>query len=504
MSVQAVEVFSPYANVIAQFTEGLPTWMDRSDAERIKSYQIYEQIYWNVPDTFKLVLRGEENASPIYVPTARTIVDTTNRYLCPNPAFVVDPDLGSPVEREACRLAYSALFRRERFWSKFQSNKWYGVMRGDWCWHVIANPAKPPGRRIKIEAIDPAAYFPVYHPQDPDRIIAVHIVEQVIDEEDNETYIRRQTYQRGADPVNNDGSDTTIYNSIGLFDVEAWRELGDRAIIVVKPLTPLPPAIKAIPVYHVPNIQTPGDTYGSSELRGFERIIAAVNQAVSDEEIALALEGLGMYHTDGGPPTDENNNPTDWVLGPGRVVEHGPGSTFGRVNGVTSVAPVQDHLKFLITQLKEASATPDAAIGKVDITVAESGIALIMQLAPLLAKIEVREELITDVHEQMFYDLRDWMEAYEGFITPCIVHPVWGSKLPVNRVAAIKEIIDIYTAGLADITWAQRELGKLGFEFDEGMADRILSEAAARARATDPFAARMESEIDEEEGGDDA
>lgn len=499
MTVQAVEAFSPYSNVTSQFTEGIPTWMDRYDAERIHAYQIYEQIYWNVPDTFKLVLRGEENTAPIYVPTARTIVDTTNRFLCPNPSFLIDPDMGTPEEQEQCRRQYSALLRRERFWSKFQANKLYGVMRGDWCWHITANPAKPPGRRIKIEAIDPGSYFPVTHPNDPDQIIAVHIVEQVLDQDDN-VFIRRQTYQRGADPLNNNGSDTSIWNSIGLFDVDEWQAIDDRAIRVIKPPTKLPPQITAIPVYHIRNIESPGDPYGSSELRGFERIMAAVNQAVSDEELALALEGLGMYETDGGPPRDESGNITDWILGPGRVVEHPPSSKFSRVSGVGSVQPVQDHLKFLIAQLKEATAVSDATTGKVDVQVAESGIALVMQLGPMLSKVSVREESVTDVHSQMFWDLRAWLAAYEKFNTPCIPLPLWGSAVPDNRAVGIKEILDIFAAGLADMEWAQAQLKNYGFEFDSGMANRILNEQAARARATDPFASRMEEEYDTEEG----
>ncbi len=503
MSVQAVEAFTPYVNTTSLWTEGIPTWMNRTDAERIHSYQIYEQIYWNVPETFKLVMRGEENANPIYVPTARTIIDTTARYVCPSPAFLVEPDLGTPEEQEQMRRVMSSLFRREEFWSKFAANKLYGSIRGDWCWHILANPAKPLGKRIKIEPIDPAAYFPVTHPNDPDQIIAVHIVEQVMDEEDK-IFIKRQTYQRGADPINNNGEDTTIWNSIGLFDVEKWQALDDSAITTLKPPTPLPSQIQSIPVYHIKNIVTPGDPFGSSELRGFERIMAAINQAVSDEELALALEGLGMYETDGGPPRDDNGNITDWILGPGRVVEHGFGTKFSRVNGVSSVEPVQDHLRFMIQQLREASAVPDAASGKVDVQVAESGIALVMQLSPMLAKAQLREEPITDKHIQMFYDLTHmWLPAYEGFQNPCNVLPVWGSPLPENREARIKEILDIVAAGLADTAWALGELAKWGYEFPTDTAERALNEAAARARATDPFASRMETEIDEE-GAEDA
>lgn len=495
-SVQAVEAFSPYSTTTGLFG-GLPTWMNAYDAQRINAYQVYEQIYWNVPETFKLVLRGEENASPIYVPTARTIVDTTNRFLCPSPAFIIDPDMGTPEEQEAARRMYSSLFRRERFWSKFQSNKLYGVMRGDWLWHILANPNKPPGRRIKIEPIDPAAYFPVTHPADPDVIIAVHIVEQVADEEGT-IFIKRQTYQKGADPVNNNGSDTNIYNSIGLFATDKWEALDDSAITVVKPLTKLPPQITAIPVYHIPNIEAPGDPYGSSELRGFERILAAVNQAVSDEELALALEGLGMYETDGGPPRDESGRITDWILGPGRVVEHGLGTKFSRVTGVNSVTPVQDHLKFLINALKEATAVSDSTTGHIDVAVAESGIARLLNMAPMLAKVEVRSESVSDVHHQMFWDLRMWFAAYEQFDTICIAQPVWGDPLPEDREAHIKEIIEIFNAGLADAEWARTELSKYGYTFPEGTGQAVLNEQAARAAATDPFASRMESEADTE------
>ena len=495
MSVQAVEAFSPYSNIVAQWIQGLPTWMDAYDAERVHSYQIYEQIYWNVPETFKLVLRGEENASPIYVPTARTIVDTTNRFLCPQPGFIIDPDIGTPEEKALAKRQFSALFRRERFWSKFQANKLYGVMRGDWCWHILANPLKPPGRRIKIEPVDPAAYFPVTHPNDPDTIIAVHIVEQVANA-DGDIFVKRQTYQRGADPVNNDGTDTVIYNSVGLFDVNEWNRLDDKAITVIKPPTPLPPQITAIPVYHIRNIETPGDPYGSSELRGFERILAAINQAVSDEELALALEGLGMYETDGGAPRDENGNVTDWVLGPGRVVEHAPGTKFSRVNGVSSVQPIQDHLRFMINSIKEATGVSDATTGKIDVQVAESGIARLLNMGPMLSKVEVRQEPIADVHTQMFFDLRSWFAAYEQYDTPCLPIPVWGSPLPEDRDKRFNEIMQMFEAKLVTSEWVYQQLEELGYMFDTDMAGKVITEQSARAMATDPFAARMDTESD--------
>ena len=62
---------------------------------------------------------------------------------------------------------------------------------------------------------------------------------------------------------------------------------------VLLPPTELPAAITAFPVYHVRNRTEPLNPWGSSELRGLERILAGLTQAVSDEDMALALEGLG-------------------------------------------------------------------------------------------------------------------------------------------------------------------------------------------------------------------
>lgn len=492
MSAEALPLFDPYSGVSAM-SASVPDWMGAEDARRINAYQVYEQIYWSVPDTFKLVQRGTD-AQPIYVPNARVIVDTTNRYVGNGFSFIMDPDVSTPDDQGAFKSALLALFQRERFYSKFNMNKRMGLIRGDWCFHVTANPAKAAGARIRLDTLDPGAYFPVSHPDDPDHIIAVHIVEQIIDGDD--TFIKRQTYQRGADPVNNDGSDTTIYNSISLYaNEEGWESLEARPEQVLKPIEALPPQITAIPVYHFKNIESPGDAFGSSELRGLERIMAAVNQGISDEELALALEGLGMYATDAGPPTDDDGNPTNWRLGPGRVVEIKAGSTFNRVDGIGSVTPYMDHLGFLTNALKEASATPDVAIGKVDVAVAESGVSLALQMGPLLSKSEEREVGIGETSGQMLFDLRSFFAAYEGLNSSAYAVPVFGAKLPIDRSARIKEILEITAAGVSSTEWAREELGKYDYVFPENEGDKINEESKARTSATDAWLSRAAGEL---------
>lgn len=498
MSVQPLETFTPYSTAMPMFTQ-TPQWMSEYDAQRIMAYQVYEQIYWNVPETFKLSARGTED-KPIYIPTARTLVDTTNRYIGKLWAPVADPDYGQKTEQQRLRFAMTQLFRREKMFTKYAANKRFGLIRGDWLFHIIGNDLKPAGTRLKIETVDPAAYFPVSHPDDPDRIIGCHIVEQI--ETDDGWKIKRQTYQRGADPVNNDGSDTTIYNSIATFNAESWEEFDAKPYQQIKKLTALPPNIRSLPVYHIKNIETPGDPFGSSELRGFERIMGAVNQAISDEELALALEGLGLYATDGGPPIDPTTGePTDWILGPGRVVETATGKKFTRVSGVGSVAPVMDHLKFLINSLKEASATPDIAIGKVEVSNV-SGVSLLLQMGPMLAKADERDETISSTMDQFLFDLSEmWFPAYEGESFEAVTVSSFSDRLPQDRKGTIDEILAIAgVPGLVTADWVRAELGKLGFVFDESIGTKAMSEMALRAQALDPFAARMGAET---EFGDD-
>lgn len=500
MTVQAAELVTPYSTV-APYFGAPPTWLTEMDAQRILSYQIYEQIYWNIPETFRLQQRGSD-ADPIYIPTGRTIVDTTNRYVGKDFGFMIDPNVGTPAGQDLLRSALTSLFRRERFWSQFAANKRFGLIRGDWMFHVIGNPLKPQGRRISIETIDPGAYFPVYHPDDPSKLIAVYIAEQYVDPADNKVYIKRQTYFKGSAPLENDGSDTSIWNEVALYDPKSWEDITVNPKTVISELTQLPAQITSIPVYHIRNFETPGDPFGSSELRGLERVMAAVNQAISDEELALALEGLGVYATDGGAPRDEQGNITDWVMGPGNVVEHAKGSKFARVTGVGSVAPVLDHVRYLIESLREASGTPDVATGKVDVAVAESGISLTLQMGPMISKVSEKEQVITDVMRQMYYDITTgFLPAYEATQSDAYAEPSYGNVLPDDQAAQVQEILAIVAAGLADADWGRTEIAKIrGYDFGNGMSQRVIDEMTERAGATDPFAARMAAESETTEG----
>lgn len=490
-------VFTPYSTLAPLMpASGMPSWIpDPLDQQRIMSYQIYEQIYWDVPETFKLVQRGTED-KPIYVPSARTIIETMHRYTAPDMKLNLKPSFVNPATTEAItryRQVWDDLFKRERFWSKLASNKRYGLIRGDWLWYILADPAKPEGRRISIRTLDPASYFPIWDEDDVDRIIGCHIVDQ-IKNEDGETEIRRTTYLKPG-TSRNSGQYVTRETLVFSMD-EEWQGPEAKPSRTIMPLTEMT-GITSLPVYHIKNFDEPQNPFGSSEIRGLERLIAAVNQGISDQELALALDGLGVYETDAPPPTDDDGNEQNWVLGPGRVVEHPPGTNFRRVQGVGSVTPSIDHLNWLIQRMREGAGTPDVAVGSVDVSVAESGVALALKFSPILARTEEKDTSIKEVFAQMLYDLQtQWFPTFENInMTGVMPEFEVGDKLPVDRKARVLELDNMLAMKVISAQYYRQEMEKFGYTFPDDIDSQISQEMEAQAVASDPFGARISNEM---------
>jgi hypothetical protein len=502
-----LSVFTPYSTAKPYFGPA-PSWIpSAADQERINAYSLYEQIYWSVPESFKLQQRGADS-QPIYLPNARTIVETTHRFLAVGLDYTVDAAVGTPADQGMVTAALKQLWAREKLRAKLTTQKRFCLIRGDAVWHVVADPAKPPGSRISIYDIDPSTYFPIEDPELPGRIIGCHLVTQWVDEVQKKTFIRRRTYRK--DETTNP---TTITSELILFELTGWDDRYYGAVLkqvqVLEPLFTLPAGIDALPVYLVKNFSTSEDIFGSSILRGFERVMGGVDQSISDEELTLAMQGLGVYATNSGPPVDANNKETLWKIGPGEVLELDAGGVgdaavfFNRVEGVSTVAPMLDHIKFLQDQMYEASASPAIARGRVDVSLAESGISLRLQLAPLLSSNGERQEEMLPVLNSMVFDLvQKWFPAFEGAWSRGInvdVEMTVKDALPQNTEAKVKEIIALATTvpPIISTAHARLELGKLGYEFPAEMGADIVQEqsALAEAQQSDPFQDRVNEEL---------
>lgn len=476
------------------------------DSMRIQAYAMYEDFYHNRPETFKVLLRGDdddEDVHPIYIPSAKKMIEATNRFLAKDFDFVVSQRFGTPEQQTTMQRHMLNLFKRERLYVKFKNQKRYGLIRGDVCWHVTADLSKEEGKRLSIHELNPANFFPIEDPDNPDRLLGCHIVDTVEDPEDStKTIARRLTYlKKGAVPRGGDqtgyqmdpeSTESGITSEVTHWTIGKWDDrymkrddLERRPAPGDRELMELPPEITQIPVYHWKNNEIPGVRFGMSEIAGVESLVAGINQAVNDEDITMVMQGLGMYWTNARPPVNADGSQGQWMVGPGIVAEVPLDGKFERVNGVSSVSPFQDHIQMLKNDGMESLGIPDIAAGKVDVSIAESGVSLALQMMPIIAKNEEKEEALLGVMDQMLYDLCTmWFPAFENVNIPeVVVNCIVGDPIPRNRDSAIQEIILLWTSGLIPTALAQSKLEEFGYEFMNGDDQKVLEEAHQRARA---------------------
>lgn len=492
--------FGKYSTVLGYNAE-LPGWVPSSHKERVASYQLYTEIYWShVAQSYKIMNRGLDDADdPVYVPSSRIMIETINRYVAPKLWFDVQPlaepgqeasTAGSDQAILGAKAAFTALFARERFASRYAANKREGLMKGDWLWHLVADPAKELGRRLSMLTVRPENYFPVFEDEtveggDPDKMVMVVLAEQVL--VGDETQVRTQRYVRTV----TEGGQATITSSLEMWKPDEWfkwrfDDEDKQPLLVITPPTALPPQITAFPVYHVPNTGEVGEVFGSSEMRGLEVLQAALNQAATDEDLSVALMGLGLFATEEvGSPTDEAGNAVPWYIAPGAVLENAKG--LRKVEGLTTIQPYTEHVNRLEGYMGDASGATDAAKGRMEVAEAESGVALQLRLAPTLARAEDKDQIITDVHGQMFHDLATmWFPAFEqqDFSSVSVV-PTLGDKLPVNRAAEVELVGALVLGGILSAASARTYLERKGFAgmFDPTEAELVLAEKAAVAAA---------------------
>jgi hypothetical protein len=501
---------SPYATAVPFLGGSNPTNVIGDDIERVKAYTFYDAIYKNIPDTFEITMRGDDDDQvKIYIPCPKANIEAINRYLCKDFDFVVDPASGGTAESQmALDIMLRNLFKRERLYSKFATNRRKGLIRGDAMFHITADDTKEEGKRISVHILNPSQYFPIADPFNPDRIAGCHLVDTVQDprakDDKNKTVARRQTYRKTQDALGNFTGEIT--SELTLWEVGKWDDRQQKAadmklVSSLRPEEPLNPAITQIPVYHWKNEgDDDGESFGRSALAGMETLFNGMNQAISDQDLTLVMQGLGMYWTDAAPPQDEDGEDTSWTIGPRQVIEVSDGQNFGRVTGVTTVAPFKDHIEMIEDRVATGMGVPDVAAGKVDVSIAESGIALSLRLSPLIAANQERELEILGIMDQMLHDLVTmWFPAYEGFTADCLATVIVGDPMPVNREARINEILGLVSniPPLITIAQAQTYLQQYGYKFQDGDDAAVIAEAQAIAAGMDPYANRSAEENDD-------
>jgi hypothetical protein len=468
----------------AQFSQTIGNMSNNDDKIRLKAYELYEDYYYNRPEHIRVVLRGEDDDSiEIYIPSAKKCIEAINRFLGVNFNYFIDPDSGDATSQSAADTALTTLFKNEKVLSKYNQMKRHMLIKGDACFHVVGFPAERPGKRIKIMELKPEHFFPI-----EDLVtgycMGCHIVDIIRNPRNSpktkrytgQFVVRRQTYRKLVD--NKTGIPTgRVTSELSLWEIGRWDDRTPQVdatkllIEIVNEEFTLPPEIIDLPVYHWKNSPPPGSTFGMSECAGVESIITAINQAMTDEDLTLITQGLGVYWTDASPPVDEFGNETEWEIGPGSVVQTSPGGQFNRVSGISTVSPYLEHVKMMDESMQQSLGVPDIAIGMVDVNTAESGIALNLKLGPMLAKNAEKELLMVDETDEFFYDLiNGFFPAYEKIsFDGVLVTTQFGDPMPVNQKEELEKVLEIWTqaANTLPVSWLYDRLNQImGYDLD--------------------------------------
>ena len=483
---------SPYANVLRLGGSDDYGWLPPKDRDRANAYAKYEQMYWNDNNQFGLrYLVGEQ---PVYIPNARTVVDTTAHYYLKG--LQISPK--NPKGDAKMIKALSNFLQREMVLSRLHQAKHIGVARGDYALHLTADPSKPEGQRLSMNSLHPSKVILDTDPDDVSRVTRAHLVELVPHPDQighkGEAAVKELCYWYSSESDEDiisveqdevargyeDGHEGTrkVMRSEKLWsrNTDWWDPDTQELIAVTLPEEPLPDPITTIPVYWFNNIGWDDGPYGYSELRGFEGITQSISQVITDQSTALSLEGLGVYATDGGSPVDSTGKDVQWEIAPGKVMEVASGAYFRRVEGVGSVKPNQDHIEYLESKIREAGGLSDVALGRVDVQTAQSGIAMAIKFMPTLAKLDERDKTGIDRLTQLFYDWKSWWEAYEGDVFTDDIVVTIGDKLPTDRTGRINELNNMQDRQIISRAYYRAEMQKLGYEFPDDIEDQIDEE----------------------------
>jgi hypothetical protein len=361
------------------------------------------------------------------------------------------------------------------------------MAHGDFAIYLQADPMKPEGSRISVRFIDPGMVFQIFAEDDVDRVVGMQLVEQV--KIGDKEYLKRQRWVKPTSPLHPQyNPDAPVYEGFIWYDsvvleLADWEDPAKAKIFKTEVPQMEIPGITQPPVYLFKNRVKTGEPYGLSELQGFERLFLAINQSVTDEDVTLAMQGLGVYASNTRPTTADGTE-TDWILGPRRVVELDgpkPDQYFERVNGVGSITPMQDHYKWLIEMAESTAGINEVAMGQVDTTVAESGVALEIRLGPIIDESNRKDERLLGRLKQLFFNLREWFTVYESITLPpeIMVEPVVGKKMPVNVEKEASRLQDLWIGGAISTVLFLTKLNELGFNL--GDPATVVAEAQAEA-----------------------
>ncbi len=409
----------------------LPRQLARMDLDRLKSYRenldFYSGLQWPGP------ARPRERRLTFNY--ARVFVDKVTSYLMSGLDFAIDP--ASPEDGEKARRAEQALYEVYETNSLDQldfDTEIDAAILGDGCYKVTWDARE---KRVRVSAPDVQGIFVWWLGDDINRVWRVASRYRLSTDEIAMLYGVRSRRQRRESTV-----------------VEVWTdrkfELWIDDALFERKANPY----GFIPFVIYPNLREPKRFWGISDIPALMGPARELNRALSQLSLILELSGNPIA------VLENVENAEDIAVQPGAVWEV-PERARAYLLDLLQGGGVKLHVDFidlLYRTLHDLSESPRTAFG--DNQRALSGVALEMELHPLLQKVRRKRTIRTAVYRRRSEMILSVVEHMTGeSFGNRRTRIAWGPILPQDRSRAVRDEQILVGAGVHSRRTAMDELG---------------------------------------------
>ncbi|MFH0914139.1 MAG: phage portal protein [Chloroflexota bacterium] len=409
----------------------LTSELAQRDAERLKGYHdlldFYGGVHWEGRERW-----GERRLTFNY---ARVFVDKLTSYLMSGVTFTVEAAGDSEEARARARKAKEALdevYETNRLEQLDLETEADCAVLGDACYKVIWDSQ---AKQIKVTAPDVQGIYAWWRGDDVSRIWRVASRYSLTAPEAELIY--------GVKPQ---GKTVAV--------VEVWTDEGFELYLGDSLLQKKPNPYGFLPFIIYPNLREPKRFWGTSDLLPITESQRELNRAMSQLSRILELSGNPIAVLENVEQSE------DIAVKPGAVwniPEDAKAYLLDLLEG-GAVGLHIDYINLLYRILHDLSESPRAAFGGTERDL--SGVALEMEMHPLLQKVQRKRLLRTSVYNRRNEMVLRLLEKYRGEnfagVRPQVV---WAPVLPrdVSRLAANEQVL--VQTGLHSRRRAMKELG---------------------------------------------
>ena len=435
----------------------LPRQIERMDPDRLRSYSenlaFYSGGQW--------VGRSRPKERRLTFNYARSFIDKIASYLMADIGFAVEPsDSSEEAARsaEAASRALAAVHADNDLQQLDFDTELDAAVLGDAAYKVTWDPEE---ERIRVSAPDVQGIFAWWVGDDVNRVWRVASRYKLSADEVEMLYgARARASSTGAKRP-----DSTI--------VEVWTSDTFEIWIDNAMHQSQPNPYGSIPFVIFPNIREPKRFWGVSDVPAIMEPARELNRAFSQLSMILELSGNPIA------VLENIEDASDITVQPGAVWEV-PESSRAYLLDLLQGGGVRLHTDFLdlvYRALHDLSESPRPSFG--DNARGLSGIALDIELNPLVQKVRRKRLIRTSAYERRARMILRTLERYKGFdFGPVRPKVLWGPILPQDRSRLVQDEDTLVRSGIHS---RRRAMANLGIDDP----DRELAQVGEEAPSPD-------------------